>query len=89
MHDIVLDDSKENESLLDKCRTDYILPYDVVSAELVDDSDSPFSLILTYIDDYFDKEKMPLIKLNYGDVRILTILKKSTRDTKMSMLWLG
>ncbi|RSI59622.1 hypothetical protein D8865_09115 [Streptococcus mitis] len=68
MHDIVLDDSKENESLLDKCRTDYILPYDVVSAELVDDPDSPFSLILTYIDDYFDKEKMPLIKLNYGDV---------------------
>ena len=68
MHDIVLDDSKENERLLDKCRTENILPYDVVSAELVEAPDSPFSLILTYIDDYFDKEKMPLIKLNYGDV---------------------
>ena len=68
MHDIVLDDSKENERLLDKCRTDYILPYDVVSAELVEDPDSPFSLILTYIDDYFDKIKMPLVKLDYGDV---------------------
>ena len=68
MHDIVLDDSKENERLLDKCRTEYVLPYDVVSAELVEDLDSPFSLILTYIDDYFDKEKMPLVKLDYGDV---------------------
>ena len=68
MQDLMIDDSKENERLLDKCRTENILPYDIVSAELVEDPDSPFSLILTYIDDYFDKEKMPLIKLNYGDV---------------------
>ena len=68
MHDIVIEDSKENEGLLEKCRTEYVLPYDVVSAELVEEPDSPFSLILTYIDDYFDKEKMPLVKLNYGDV---------------------
>ncbi len=68
MHDIVTEDSQENERLLHKCRTEYVLPYDVVSAELVEDLDSPFSLILTYIDDYFDKVKMPLVKLNYGDV---------------------
>ena len=68
MHDIVIEDSKENEGLLEKCRTEYVLPYDVVSAELVEEPDSPFSLILTYIDDYFDKEKMALVKLNYGDV---------------------
>ena len=68
MHDIVTEDSQENERLLHKCRTEYVLPYDVVSAELVEDPDSPFSLILTYIDDYFDKVKMPLVKLDYGDV---------------------
>lgn len=68
MHDIVTEDSQENERLLHKCRTEYVLPYDVVSAELVEDLDSPFSLILTYIDDYFDKVKMPLVKLDYGDV---------------------
>mgnify|MGYP003089387527 FL=1 len=48
--------------------TERIMPYDIVSVELVEDNDSPFSLILTYLDDYFDEEKMPLIKLNYGDV---------------------
>lgn len=68
MHDIVIEDSQENERLLHKCRTENVLPYDVVSAELVEDPDSPFSLILTYIDDYFDEEKMPLVKLDYGDV---------------------
>lgn len=68
IHDLTLDDSPENERLLEKCKSDDILPYDVVSAELVEDNDSPFSLILTYIDDYFDEKKMPLIKLNYGDV---------------------
>ena len=68
MHDIVIEDSKENEGLLEKCRTEYVLPYDVVSAELVEEPDSPFSLILTYIDDYFAKEKMALLKLIYGDV---------------------
>lgn len=68
MHDIVTEDSQENERLLHKCRTEYVLPYDVVSAELVEDLDSPFPLILTYIDDYFDKVKMPLVKLDYGDV---------------------
>jgi hypothetical protein len=68
MHDIVIDERQENERLLHKCRTEYVLPYDVVSAELVEDPDSPFSLILTYIDDYFDKIKMPLVKLDYGDV---------------------
>lgn len=68
MHDIVIEDSQENKRLLHKCRTEYVLPYDVVSAELVEDPDSPFSLILTYIDDYFDKVKMPLVKLDYGDV---------------------
>lgn len=68
IHDLTIDDSPENERLLEKCKSDDILPYDVVSAELVEDNDSPFSLILTYIDDYFDEEKMPLIKLNYGDV---------------------
>lgn len=68
MHDIVTEDSQENERLLHKCRTEYVLPYDVVSAELVEDLDSPFSLILTYIDDYFDKVKMPLVKLDYGNV---------------------
>ena len=68
IHDLTIDDSPENERLLEKCKSDDILPYDVVSAELVEDNDSPFSLILTYIDDYFDEKKMPLIKLNYGDV---------------------
>lgn len=68
MHDIVIEDSQENERLLHKCRTENVLPYEVVSAELVEDPDSPFSLILTYIDDYFDEEKMPLVKLDYGDV---------------------
>lgn len=68
IHDLTLDDSPENERLLEKCKSDDILPYDVVSAELVEDNNSPFSLILTYIDDYFDEKKMPLIKLNYGDV---------------------
>lgn len=68
IHDLTIDDSPENERLLEKCNSDDILPYDVVSAELVEDNDSPFSLILTYIDDYFDEKKMPLIKLNYGDV---------------------
>lgn len=68
MHDIVIEDSQENERLLHKCRTENVLHYEVVSAELVEDSDSPFSLILTYIDDYFDEEKMPLVKLDYGDV---------------------
>ena len=68
IHDLTIDDSPENERLLEKCMSDDILPYDVVSAELVEDNDSPFSLILTYIDDYFDEKKMPLIKLNYGDV---------------------
>ena len=68
MHDIVIEDSQENERLLRKCRTENVLYYDVVSAELVEDPDSPFSLILTYIDDYFDEEKMPLVKLDYGDV---------------------
>lgn len=68
IHDLTIDDSPENERLLEKCKSDDILPYDVVSAKLVEDNDSPFSLILTYIDDYFDEKKMPLIKLNYGDV---------------------
>ena len=68
IHDLTIDDSPENERLLEKCKSDDILPYDVVSAELVEDNNSPFSLILTYIDDYFDEKKMPLIKLNYGDV---------------------
>lgn len=68
IHDLTIGDSPENERLLEKCKSDDILPYDVVSAELVEDNDSPFSLILTYIDDYFDEKKMPLIKLNYGDV---------------------
>lgn len=68
IQDLRIDDSQENERLLEKCKSEDILPYDVVSAELVEDNNSPFSLILTYIDDYFDKEKMPLIKLNYGDV---------------------
>ena len=68
MHDIVIDDIQENKKLLHKCSTEYVLPYDVVSAELVEDPDSPFSLILTYIDDYFNKVKMPLVKLDYGDV---------------------
>ena len=68
MHDIVIEDSQENERLLHKCRTENVLHYEVVSAELVEDPDSPFSLILTYIDDYFDEEKMPLVKLDYGDV---------------------
>jgi len=68
MHDIVIDERQENERLLEKCMTERIMPYDIVSAELVEEPDSPFSLILTYIDDYFDKEKMPLVKLNYGDV---------------------
>ncbi|WP_258864278.1 hypothetical protein [Streptococcus sp. NM] len=68
MHDIVIDERQENERLLEKCMTERIMPYDIVSVELVEDNDSPFSLILTYLDDYFDEEKMPLIKLNYGDV---------------------
>jgi len=69
MHDIVIDDSQENERLMEKLfKNECIMPYDIVSVELVVDNDIPFSLILTYIDDYFDKEKMPLVKLNYGDV---------------------
>lgn len=68
MHDIVIDDRQENERLLEKCMTECIMPYDIVSVELVEDNDSPFSLVLTYIDDFYDKVKMPLVKLNYGDV---------------------
>ena len=68
MHDIVIDERQENERLLEKCMTERIIPYDIVSVELVKDNDSPFSLFLTYIDDFYDEVKMPLVKLSYGDV---------------------
>lgn len=68
MHDLAIDDSPENERLLEKCQTERIIPYDIVSVELVEEHDSPFSLVLTYIDDFYDKVKMPLVKLEYGDV---------------------
>ena len=68
MHDIVIDERQENERLLEKCMTEHIIPYDIVSVELVKDNDSPFSLFLTYIDDFYDEVKMPLVKLSYGDV---------------------
>lgn len=68
MHDIVIDERQENERLLEKCITERIIPYDIVLVELVRDNDSPFSLFLTYIDDFYDEVKMPLVKLSYGDV---------------------
>lgn len=69
MHDIVTEDSQENERLMEKLfKNECIMPYDIVSVELVADNDSPFSLILTYIDDFYDEVKMPLVKLSYGDV---------------------
>ena len=69
MHDIVTEDSQENERLMEKLfKNKCIMPYDIVSVELVADNDSPFSLILTYIDDFYDEVKMPLMKLSYGDV---------------------
>ena len=68
MHDLTIDDSPENERLLEKCITERIIPYDIVLVELVKDNDSPFSLILTYLDDFYDEVKMPLVKLSYGDV---------------------
>jgi len=68
MHDLTIDDSQENERLLEKCITERIIPYDIVLVELVKDNDSPFSLILTYLDDFYDEVKMPLVKLSYGDV---------------------
>ena len=68
MHDIVIDEHQENERLLEKCITERIIPYDIVLVELVKDNDSPFSLSLTYIDDFYDEVKMPLVKLSYGDV---------------------
>ena len=68
MHDIVIDERQENERLLEKCITERIIPYDIVLVELVKDNDSPFSLFLTYIDDFYDEVKMPLVKLSYGDV---------------------
>ena len=69
MHDIVIDDSQENERLMEKLfKNECIMPYDIVSVELVVDNDIPFSLILTYIDDFYDEVKMPLVKLSYGDV---------------------
>ena len=68
MHDIVIDEHQENERLLEKCITERIIPYDIVLVELVKDNDSPFSLFLTYIDDFYDEVKMPLVKLSYGDV---------------------
>ena len=68
MHDIVIDERQENERLLEKCITERIIPYDIVLIELVRDNDSPFSLFLTYIDDFYDEVKMPLVKLSYGDV---------------------
>ena len=68
MHDLTIDDSPENERLLEKCITERIIPYDIVLVELVKDNDSPFSLFLTYIDDFYDEVKMPLVKLSYGDV---------------------
>ena len=68
MHDIVIDERQENERLLEKCITERIIPYDIVLVELVKDNDSPFSLFLTYIDDFYDEVKMPLVRLSYGDV---------------------
>ena len=68
MHDIVIDERQENERLLEKCITERIIPYDIVLVELVKDNDSPFSLFLTYLDDFYDEVKMPLVKLSYGDV---------------------
>lgn len=68
MHDTVIDERQENERLLEKCITERIIPYDIVLIELVKDNDSPFSLFLTYIDDFYDEVKMPLVKLSYGDV---------------------
>ena len=68
MHDIVIDERQENERLLEKCITERIIPYDIVLVELARDNDSPFSLFLTYIDDFYDEVKMPLVKLSYGDV---------------------
>ena len=60
MHDIVIDERQENERLLEKCITERIIPYDIVLVELVKDNDSPFSLFLTYIDDFYDEVRMPL-----------------------------
>ena len=57
MHDIVIDERQENERLLEKCITERIIPYDIVLVELVKDNDSPFSLFLTYIDDFYDEVK--------------------------------
>ena len=69
MHDIVTEDSQENERLMEKLfKNECIMPYDIVSVELVADNDSPFSLILTYIDDFYDEVKMSFVKLSYGDV---------------------
>lgn len=68
MHDITIDERQENERLLEKCVTERFIPYDIVLVELVKDNDSPFSLFLTYIDDFYDEVKMPLVKLSYGDV---------------------
>ena len=62
------DSTKENIELVDRFKNEHLVPYDVLSADLVDEPDSPFDLTLTYIDDFFDKKEMPLLKLNYGDI---------------------
>lgn len=69
MHDIVVDDIKENKRLMEKLfKNERIMPYEVVHVYRLEDKDNPFHLFVDYIDDYFDEEKMPLVKLNYGDV---------------------
>lgn len=69
MHDIVVDDIKENKRLMEKLfKNERIMPYEVVNVYRLEDKDNPFHLFVEYIDDYFDEEKMPLVKLNYGDV---------------------
>ena len=69
MHDIVIDDIQENKRLMEKLiKNERIMPYEVVNVYRLEDKDNPFHLFVDYIDDYFDEEKMPLVKLNYGDV---------------------
>ena len=87
MHDIVIDDIQENKRLMEKLiKNERIMPYEVVNVYRLEDKDNPFHLFVDYIDDYFDEEKMPLVKLNYGDVSNHDYFEKLYERHKLSLI---
>lgn len=80
--DIMQDQEQNEEELIQQFKKAKVVPYEIVSVEFAENIDGPFDYLLTYIDDYFEKQKMPLVKMYYGDVSMPSFLETLYQNFK-------